>query len=175
MEELRTPIILGCLVVYMVMCIAVGLWAMRRTRSSADFFMAGRELGVFVTALAVFSSTLSGFGFVGGPGLVYTMGLSSVWMVVCSSIGYCLSFFLLGKRIRVIAEVRNTISLPDAVAARYDSEAARLLTAIAILLGVLGYLATQILAINDAGLAEKLDAYRKKWDERPEDPRQTAT
>ena len=35
-------------------------------------------------------------------------------------------------------------------------------------------LATQILAINDASLAAKLDAYRKKWDERPEDPRQSA-
>ena len=30
------------------------------------------------------SRTLSGFGFVGGPGLVYSMGISSLWMVVCA-------------------------------------------------------------------------------------------
>ena len=147
MESLRNPIILTCVAVYMLSCIVVGYWALRRTHSTRDFFMAGRDLGIMVTALAVFSSTLSGFGFVGGPGLVYSMGMSSVWMIVCATVGYCLSFFLLGKRIRIFAEVRDSISLPDVVAARYRSEAARFLTALAILLGVMGYLATQILAM----------------------------
>ena len=36
-------------------------------------------------------------------------------------------------------------------------------------------LATQILSLHDEGLQAKLDAYHRKWDERPEDPRQTAT
>ncbi len=147
MEEYRGLIVLTVTGIYMAICIGVGVWALRRTRSSKDFFMAGRDLGVFVTALAVFSSTMSGFGFVGGPGLVYRMGMSSVWMVICVSIGYALSFFLLGKRLRLFAELRDSVSLPDAVAARYGSETSRLLTAIAIVLGVLGYLATQILAM----------------------------
>ncbi len=147
MEDWRTQIVLGSVGLYMVMCIGVGIWAMRRTKSSKDFFMAGRDLGVMVTALAVFSSTLSGFGFVGGPGLIYRMGMSSFWMVVCSVIGYSMSFFVLAKRIRLFAELRDSVSLPDAVAARYGSELSRFLTALAILLGVVGYLATQILAM----------------------------
>jgi Na+/proline symporter len=56
-------------------------------------------------------------------------------------------FYLVAKRIRIVAELRNTVSLPDVVAARYDSEAARFLTAITIILGVMGYMATQILAM----------------------------
>lgn len=147
MEEYRGLIVLITTGLYMGLCIAVGIWALRRTRSSKDFFMAGRDLGIFVTGLAVFSSTMSGFGFVGGPGLVYRMGMSSIWMVICVSVGYALSFYLLGKRIRLFAEVRDSVSLPDAVAARYGSETSRLLTAVAIVLGVLGYLATQILAM----------------------------
>lgn len=148
MESARSLIVFVCVALYMAVCIGVGIWALRRTKSTQDFFMAGRDLGVFVTGLAVFSSTLSGFGFVGGPGLVYRMGMSSIWMVVCSSIGFCLSFYLLGKRIRLFAEVRDTVSLPDAVAARYGSEACRFMTAIAIILGVIGYLATQIKAMS---------------------------
>jgi len=147
MEELRNVVILSSVGLYLLVCIGVGLWALRRTKSTHDFFMAGRDLGIFVTGLAVFSSTLSGFGFVGGPGLVYRMGMSSIWMVVCSSIGFVLSFYLLGKRIRLMAELRDSVSLPDAVAARYRSESSRFLTAVAILLGVMGYLATQILAM----------------------------
>lgn len=147
MEVYRQEIIVGAVIVYMLFCIATGLWAMRRTNSSSDFFIAGRGLGPIVVALALFSSTLSGFGFVGGPGLVYSIGVSSFWMVVISSIGYAVGFFLVAKRIRMIAELRDCLSLPDVVAARYGSEAVRLLIAITIVLGVMGYLATQILAM----------------------------
>ena len=147
MEDFRQEIILSAIATYMVFCIAVGLWAMRRTHSSSDFFIAGRSLGPIVIALAIFSSTLSGFGFVGGPGLVYSQGVSSFWMIILSTTGYALGFFLVAKRIRMIAEVREAISLPDIVAARYQSNAVRFLIALTIILGVMGYLATQILAM----------------------------
>ncbi len=147
MEEYRNPIILTAVALYMLLCIGVGIWALRRTKSTHDFFMAGRDLGVMVTAFAVFSSTLSGFGFVGGPGLVYKLGMSSVWMFVCIIMGYNLSFFLLAKRLRLLAELGDAISLPDVVALRYGKESTRFLVAVAIVLGVLGYLATQILAM----------------------------
>ena len=147
MEEYRSWIVFITVALYMAMCIGVGLWAMQRTQSTKDFFMAGRHLGIIVASVAVFSSTMSGWGFVGGPGLVYKMGVSSFWMVVSTSIGISITFFLLGKRLRLLAELRNTISLPDAVAARYNSPTTGLLTAVAILLGVMGYLATQILAM----------------------------
>jgi SSS family transporter len=146
-EAYRQEIILSAILVYMVFCIAVGLWAMRRTHSSSDFFIAGRSLGPMVVALAIFSSTLSGFGFVGGPGLVYSQGVSSFWMIILSTTGYALGFFLVAKKIRMMAELRDAITLPDIVAARYRSEAVRFLMAITIVLGVMGYLATQILAM----------------------------
>ncbi len=132
----------------MVLMIIIGLWALRRTKSTHDFFMAGRNLGVMVTAFAVFSSTLSGFGFVGGPGLVYRLGMSSVWMIVCVVMGFNLAFFLLAKRMRLLAELGQAVSLPDLVALRYGNNTTRLLAALAIILGVLGYLATQILAMS---------------------------
>jgi Na+/proline symporter len=147
METLRTPIVLGSIIAYMGMCLVVGLWALRRTKSTRDFFMAGRDLGIAVTGVAIFSSTMSGFGFVGGPGLVYALGMSSIWIVISNPIGYAISDFLLGKRLRLFAGFFDSMSLPDAVAARYNNETSRLLTAVAILLGVMGYLATQILAM----------------------------
>jgi len=139
--------VLLSVVFYMGICVAVGLWALRRTKSSTDFFMAGRDLGIIVTGFAVFSSIMSGFGFVGGPGLVYHMGMSSMWMVIGAPMGTCISFYLLGKRIRLLAELKESISLPDVVAARYNSQTSRFLASLAILLGVMGYLGTQILAM----------------------------
>ena len=147
MEAYRNAIVLLFLVFYFLICIGVGVWAMRRTKSTHDFFMAGRELGIIVTAFALFSSTLSGFGFVGGPGLIYGQGISSVWMIVCGTIATCFSFFLVAKRLRLMSEAYQTVSLPDTVALRYQSELSRFLTAIAIILGVVGYLAAQIMAM----------------------------
>ena len=147
METYRAEITLAFVAVYMLLCVVVGLWAMRKTHSAGDFFVAGRGLGPMVIAFAIFSSTLSGFGFVGGPGLVYSSGMSSVWMICVSTFGYALGFFLVAKRIRMIAEVREAVSLPDIVAARYDSRTVTVLTALTIVLGVMGYLATQILAM----------------------------
>ena len=147
MEAFRQEIIIGAVAIYMIFCVCIGLWAMRRTHNTSDFFIAGRHLGPIVVALALFSSTLSGFGFVGGPGLVYSIGVSSFWMVVISSTGYAIGFFLVTRRIRMIAELRDCISLPDVVEARYNSKSVRLLIAITIVLGVMGYLATQILAM----------------------------
>ncbi|MEM6800143.1 MAG: sodium/proline symporter [Bacteroidota bacterium] len=148
MEAYRHHIILGALGIYMLLCIAIGIWALRRTSSVKDFFMAGRDLGIMVAAFAIFSSTMSGFGFVGGPGLVYKMGMSSVWMAVCAMIGFTISTFLLAKRLRLFAELGNSVSLPDAVKLRYNSNSTSLLISVAILLGVLGYMATQIKAMT---------------------------
>ncbi len=148
MEANRALITLFSVIAYLVLCIGVGLWSLKRTKSASDFFVAGRNLGVFVTAFAVFSSTMSGFGFVGGPGLMYSMGTSSIWILASTVISNIIVLTLVGKRIRMVAELRECVSLPDIAAVRYGSESVRASVALVILLGVLGYLATQILAMS---------------------------
>lgn len=143
----RNAIVLTCVGAYMLLCVVVGLWAMRRTKSTHDFFMAGRDLGIIVSGVAIFSSIMSGFGFVGGPGLMYRMGTSSFWMIITTTIGFSLAYYLLAKRVRLLGELRNCVSLPDVAGARYGSSSVRLLVAIAILAGVIPYLATQIKAM----------------------------
>jgi Na+/proline symporter len=59
MEAYRNEITIGFVAVYMIFCVVVGLWAMRRTHTASDFFIAGRGLGPVVIALAVISTTLS--------------------------------------------------------------------------------------------------------------------
>ncbi len=143
----KNTVILLCVSVYMLTCIAIGLWAMRRTHSTHDFFMAGRNLGFIVTGVAIFSSIMSGFGFVGGPGLMYTMGLSSIWILIGTPAGIAMAFYLLAKKSRMVAEIRQSMSIPDLAFARYNSPTVRLLVAISILFGVVAYLGVQIKAM----------------------------
>ena len=140
--------IIACVVVYLAACLVIGFWAMKRTHTIADYLVAGRTLGPFVIVIAAMSSIMSGFGFVGGPGLVFESGTSSLWMTFPSTFSFARSWILVGKRLRLLAVVREILTLPDAVEAHYGGRWPRLMMALAILLGVLGYLGTQVLAIG---------------------------
>ena len=148
MPTADSQLIITCVLVYLASCAAIGVWAMRRTSSSADFFLAGKSLGPVVVVMATISSVMSGFGFVGGPGLVYESGSSSLWMVFVSAFSLPVVFLLTGKRLRLLVEVRPILTLPEAIAARYGGTWPALAMSAAIFLGVIGYLGTQILAIG---------------------------
>ncbi len=148
MPIVESPVILACVVAYLAMCAVIGVWAMRRTKTIADFLIAGQSLGPFVVVIATMSSIMSGFGFVGGPGLVFESGVSSLWMTFVATLGTGLTWTLVGKRLRLLSEAREILTLPDAVAARYGGRAPRLMMGLAVLLGVLGYLGTQVMAIG---------------------------
>ena len=148
MPTADSQLIIICVIVYLASCAVIGVWAMRRTSSSADFFLAGKSLGPVVVVMATISSVMSGFGFVGGPGLVYESGSSSLWMVFVSAFSLPVVFLLTGKRLRLLVEVREILTLPGAIAARYGGTWPALAMSAAIFLGVIGYLGTQILAIG---------------------------
>ncbi len=62
-------------VVYFAGVIAHGLWVSRGKESSADYFLAGRQLGWFLVGFSLFASNMSGASFVGLMGASYDHGL----------------------------------------------------------------------------------------------------
>ena len=135
-------------VAYFAVCALIGWWAARRTRTSDDFFVAGRSVGLLPFAIAAMASTLSGFAFIGGPGLVYLTGMTAVFIILPAAITNTAGAWILGKRMRLLGELRGLRTIPDAIGARYRSRAAQGLSAVAILVGIVGYLATNVLALG---------------------------
>lgn len=143
----REVVALLCVGAYLLTCLLVGARAYRRTRDQRDFFMAGRRLGVLPLALGLFASNFSGFAFVGGPGLVYRYGLSSLWMLICAPLSVLLAFTWLGPRLRGFAAQHDALSLPEVLGVRYRSRTVRGLAALVVLAGVIGYFAVQVLTM----------------------------
>lgn len=139
-------IIKTVIAVYMLIVLGIGFWAMKKTKSSADFFIAGKQLGIIAVALASFSAAISGFVFVGGPGLEYSIGIGSLWLTFPTSISFTMAWLILGKKMRFLAETRDCMTVSDAILARYESKPTSLLAAIASIVGLILYLATQISA-----------------------------
>ncbi len=141
-------LILTIVAIYMVFCLLIGVWAAKQTKSSKDFFVAGKASGILVMGFAAFSTVMSGFGFIGGPGLVYKYGTSSFWITLPSAFGFAVTGVILAKRFKAFADLFEILTLPDAVAARYNSETCRFLAGLVIILGVIAYLGTNILAFG---------------------------
>ncbi|MDV6010944.1 sodium:solute symporter family transporter [Haloechinothrix sp. LS1_15] len=143
------PTIIAIVAAYLLATVLIGVWATRRTKSVSDYLVAGRNLGMFVMSIAVFASIQSGFGVLGGTGMTFSDGLGFVTGIgLAAVLGFGLAWFLVGKRMWRLARSGEVYTLGDVAERRYRSPAARGWIAIAIVLGVIGYLGTQVQAMG---------------------------
>ncbi len=142
------PPVVATMVLYFVAVAGIAWWATRRTRSVRDFFVAGGTIGLFPMAMAAMAASLSGFAFIGGPGLVYTVGIGAVYVLLPLSLTTSMTAWLLAGKLRALADSHGAYTIPDAIGIRYQSPAAQGLAGVALLVAVIGYLATNFLALG---------------------------
>jgi Na+/proline symporter len=142
------PGVVAIAIVYFLIVAAIATWATRLTRSASDFFVAGAGVGLWTLAIAKMAATLSGFAFIGGPGLVYTIGIGAVFIILPGALSNALGAWVLAKKMRLLGEARGLFTVPDAIGARYRSPVAQGLSAAAVLIAVVGYIATNLLALG---------------------------
>jgi Na+/proline symporter len=145
LPKIAQPMVIAVGIAYFACVIAISVWAARRTKTKSDFFVAGKGIGLVAMTVA---ASVSGFAFIGGPGLVYAVGLGAVAIVLPASVTNVMGAWILAKRMRLLGEARGLLTVPDAIGARYRSPKAQGLAGLAILVGVVGYVATNALAMG---------------------------
>lgn len=147
--KLVSGTIISIVIVYLIICLLIGIWATRKTKTTSDFLVAGKNLGMFVMAIAAFSSIQSGFGMLGGTGLTFAGGMGFIAGVgIAAPLGFALTWFLVGKRMWKVGNLGEVYTLGDVVEKRYESKAVRGWIGLALTLGVIGYLGTQVQAMG---------------------------
>ena len=142
------PAVVAVGILYFAVVLGISVWAARRTRTAADFFVAGKGIGLVALTVASVSVSVSGFAFIGGPGFIYAVGLGAMYIVLPAAVTNVMGAWVLAKRMRLLGEARALITIPDAIGARYRSRGAQGLSALAILVGIVGYMATNALAMG---------------------------
>ncbi len=142
------PIILAFGAAYLLIVVLIGAWGYMRTQTTGDFLITGKSIGTWVLAMTAFSVIQSGFGFVGGPELVYAFGTTSLWIFFTAPFGFLLTWVVLAKRLRLLADIRKVLTLADGMYVRYESDWVRGLTGLAVIVGVIAYLATNLAALQ---------------------------
>ena len=114
--------IIVAMVIYMAAVIVIGLvFAKKANKSSENYFLGGRSLGPWVTAMSAEASDMSGWLLMGLPGVAYWCGLADAfWTAFGLAIGTYFNWLIVSKRLRRYSiRANNSITLPDFFSNRF--------------------------------------------------------
>jgi SSS family transporter len=128
------------IIAYLALLILVGLITGRRTRSVEDFYIGGRKIGPWVTALSFVAAYFSSVVIVGGGGFGYLFGMATLWIgAINVLIGCTVCWIVLGPRIRQFTTRLNTMTIPGFIGERYGSRFALVFSALVIVIFMIFY------------------------------------
>jgi len=114
--------ILVAMVVYMAAVILIGVfYAKRANKNSEEYYLGGRSLGPWVTAMSAEASDMSGWLLMGLPGVAYWCGLAdAAWTAIGLAIGTYFNWLIVSKRLRRYSvRANNSITLPEFFSNRF--------------------------------------------------------
>ena len=120
--------------------IALSIFSRRFTRTTADFYLAGRKVGSFSNASAISGDYLSAASFLGVAGAVYASGLDGVWYAAGFAGGFMVVVLFIASALRRFGEY----TVADFAFGRFGTDRIRLVTVVAVLLVSVFYMAPQM-------------------------------
>ena len=139
-------LILSFSILMIVVSFAIGIWAKKKATTAQAYFGGTAMFGPVTVGLSSMAGIASAFAMVGVPGIIYATGNAmTFWML--SGAAFAMSYIILGKKMRAMAEVAPISSLGDICDLRFNNNRLiKALMSIIICLGCVGYLAAQISA-----------------------------
>lgn len=130
--------ILIAIVFYLGLVLYIGYRYSKKNKNTDDFYLGGRKLGPFVTAMSAEASDMSSYLLMGIPGLAYLCGIAEAgWTIIGLSIGTYLNFLIVAKKLRRYSKIaNNSITLPQFFKNRYHDNSNFLLYIAAIVIVV---------------------------------------
>lgn len=116
--------ILIAIIAYLAVVLAIGVIFMKKTKTADDFYLGGRKLGPFVTAMSAEASDMSSWLLMGLPGVAYLTGIAdATWTAIGLAVGTYINWLVVAKRLRKYSFVAgNSVTLPAFFANRYRDE-----------------------------------------------------
>ncbi len=129
---------------YVFILVVIALWSSKRIANVSDFFIAGRQVGPWVSAFAYGTTYFSAVMFVGYAGkLGWGFGMNTMWIVAGNVlIGSLLAWLILARRTRSMTTRLDAITMPEFLAERYQAPPFRPLSAAVIFIFLLPYSAS---------------------------------
>lgn len=137
--------ILISIIVYMGAMLVIGFYFSKKSNTTHDFYLGGRKLGPFVTAMSAEASDMSSYLLMGLPGLAYLTGVcDTFWTIAGLALGTYVNWLIIAKRLRKYTVIcNNSITIPDFFANRYrDKKVLKCVSAMIIIIFFVPYTAS---------------------------------
>jgi SSS family solute:Na+ symporter len=132
------------LVVFLGVMTGVGIWGMRKTKTLGDFFLGGRSMGPWVSAVAYGTSYFSAVLFIGFAGAQgWQFGLNALWIALGNGIiGALGAWLVLARRTRRMTQNLDAMTMPGFLQERYEARHLKPVAATVIFFFLLPYSAS---------------------------------
>lgn len=124
------------IILYLLAMLGIGLVCSKKNVDTDDFYLGGRKLGPFVTAMSAEASDMSSWLLMGLPGLAYLTGIADAgWTAIGLAIGTYVNWLIIAKRIRIYSHVaNNAITVPDFFHNRFRDKSGILMSVSAVVI-----------------------------------------
>lgn len=149
---MTSPIIVGVVVGYLLILLAIGIWGGRDSHDLEGYYVAGKKLPAWVIAFSSNATGESAWLLLGLTGMGYAIGVHAFWIIMGEVLGVACAWVFVARPFKEYTDRYRAITVPDYLTERFrdSSNVFRWLSAAIILSMVMAYTAAQLTASGKA-------------------------
>ena len=133
--------------ILLIVAIVLGIMAKKQWASFEEYLVGKRDIGPWVTGLALTGSYISGWAFCGSTAVVYKVGFSGMWFAgIWTLVGIIPCVWLAATKTREFASKLGAATIPQTIGGRFESKGLQLLIACSMLFFLFIYSVGQLKA-----------------------------
>ena len=138
-------------IAYLFFMVGIGVYFFLKSKDGGEkgYFLGGRQMGPWVSALSAGASDMSAWVLMGLPASIYAAGLGQAWIAIGLAIGYTVSWLVEAPRLRKYSiAAKDSITIPQYLTNRFlsSSRALQIICAVIFLVAYTIYAASSIKA-----------------------------
>ena len=144
---------LCAIVLYLIATVSVGIYFFRKSLhkggSEKEYFLGGRSMNGWVSALSAGASDMSAWVLMGLPGTIYALGMGQVWIAIGLLIGTIAAWITVAPKLRRYSIIAgDSITIPQFLSNRFltQSKSLQVIAAIVFMITYCIYAASSIYA-----------------------------
>ena len=110
-------------ILYFIVIVGIGVYFFakdRKTNGEKEFFLGGRSMGPWVTAMSAQASDMSAWLLMGLPGSIMAFGFGQMWIGIGLALGTAANWIFVAKRLRKFSKAAgDAITLPQYLSNRF--------------------------------------------------------
>jgi len=113
------------LILYFVAMLGIGItfFIKSKSKNDKDYFLGGKSMGPWVSAMSAQASDMSAWLLMGLPGSILAFGLGQAWIGIGLAIGTALNWIIVAKRLRRFSEAADdAITVPQYLSNRFKTK-----------------------------------------------------